>query len=68
MVVKFDGLEINVTIICNQFQYDYLSRAVLRQEIINYAENFFFEPFILDFELDEKVEIIDDCRGLKRAS
>ena len=51
---------INTTIKCNQFQYDYLSNSDTKKEIIDYAENFFFESFLLELKLDNNEKVIDE--------
>lgn len=63
---KKDNVSVNIdenitTIItCSQFQYDYLSSGQVKKEIIDYAENFFFEPFFLELKLLEGQQIIDE--------
>lgn len=52
--------EIHTTIACTQFQYEYLSSPQIKKDILDYAENFFFEPFSLDFSVDSAQENIDE--------
>ena len=40
---------------CNQFQYEYLENGQVKKDICDYAENFFFEPFILELELSDDI-------------
>jgi len=51
---------INAKIICNQFQYEYLENGQVKKDIIDYAENFFFEPFSLELEMSDKPATFDD--------
>ena len=49
--------EILTTITCSNFQYEYLTGPNIKKEIQEYADNFFFESFSLEFVLsDEKVQ------------
>jgi len=51
---------ITTTIICNQFQYEYLTNGQVKKEIIDYAENFFFEPFSLELKLNDLNQSVDE--------
>lgn len=52
--------EIYVTISCNKFQHGYLSSSEIKKEILEYAESFFFEPFNLELEYADALEIIEE--------
>lgn len=42
---------IHLTINCNEFQYKYFSSNIIKNDILSYADGFFFEPFELNFNL-----------------
>ncbi|MBE5757392.1 MAG: hypothetical protein E7345_00465 [Clostridiales bacterium] len=60
---KIESGEIYTTITCNKFQYNYLSSDNVKKEICDYASNFFFEDFYIDFSLidgEVSIEEIDE--------
>lgn len=54
---------IHLTINCNEFQYKYFSSNIIKNDILSYADGFFFEPFELNLNLCNTAvseEIIDN--------
>jgi hypothetical protein len=45
---------IAVTIVCNSFQYSHIHGTSVEQDIVSYANSFFFEDFILNVILDHE--------------
>lgn len=56
--IKVDIVDdtINTTILCTPFQYDYIINNSIDKEITEYANSFFFEPFILSIEKTQNKE------------
>lgn len=50
-----DG-EIHVEILCTHFQYEYITNNSIDKEIVDYANSFFFEPFILNVVKNDQQE------------
>ena len=52
--------EIAVQISCTPFQHEYITGNSVEQEIVNYANGFFFEPFSLQIVADEQLSNVED--------
>ena len=56
----FDN-NICVDISCTPFQYDYINNNSIDKEIVDYANSFFFEPFVLNIiKTDDKDILLED--------
>ena len=57
--VEIDG-EIYINLNCSDFQYKYLSNPDIKNEILDYMHNFFFESVEIDIHNSHFVDDIDD--------
>lgn len=60
--VVVDAGEIRTDIYCTSFQYDYITNNSIDNEIVGYANSFFFENFILNLiknNVEEEVSLTD---------
>ena len=60
ITTKIEGEEIYTSIFCNKFQYNYLTAPNITQEICDYAKNFFFEDFYIEFILIDGEEVVEE--------